>query len=94
MYVVKEKEIRKAVSELSFFCMDEDGKKILWLTERGSKVVGEIQEFGIDHTRGVRQLLDWNSERDLKKLDEFLRDKRIMVVRDAGACPDGHLIEP
>ncbi|MBC8229982.1 hypothetical protein H8E77_10595 [bacterium] len=89
MYVVKEKEIKKAISELSSFRMDESGTEILWLTECGPKVVGEIGKFGIDLTPGVQQLLDWNSQRDLKKLDEFLRNKRIIVVRDAGSCSDG-----
>ncbi len=93
MYVLEEQEIRKFVSELAFFCMDENGKRILWLTNCGTKVVGEIREFGIDLTPGVQQLLDWSSEEDLKKLDEFLRGKRIMIVRDSGACPDSHLIE-
>jgi len=89
MYVMEEQEIKKAVSELSSFRMDESGTKILWLTECVPKVVGEIGKFGIDLTPGVQQLLDWNFHRDLKKLDEFLRGKRIMVVRDAGSCPDG-----
>ena len=89
MYVMEEQEIKKAISELSSFRVDESGTKILWLTERGPKVVGEIGKFGIDLMPGVRQLLDWNSRRELKKLDAFLRSRRIMVVRDAGSCPDG-----
>ena len=91
MYVVDEEEIRKAVSELPNFCMGEDGKRLLWLTEHGSIVVGAIRKFGIDNTPGVRQLLDWNSDRNLETLGNFLIGKRIMVVRSAGSCRDSML---